>query len=391
MSTPRSRRSKAREGLTMVELLFALAILSVLMVLVFQLIDRTLNVWRKSETRRSLLEQAASVSELFAHDVRGLENGAHGDLVLEWVRFDTDADGVAETKWPRLRLVRQASAAEVSRLREADLAERGPRPAAALTPPSGRATDGAAPSASADTQRVLRASPGLVEVIWLVAPASLVEKDARAEGVLWRGERLVDDSETKSFFASDFLGSSGRPPAGATDAVTGGVLWMQVLFAAQTSVVHDGWKQGLEPSDAAAAWDAWGRDRPDAHVHPWNEKHPGIVPGRERPALPRRARLELEFERPQDRLRRTHLVEIAELGDARIAVDDGARLPEPGAFVLIDAEWMQIASVDGNAAVVKRGARGTTPLTHAKESMVHWGAPLAREVLVNTCREDWKP
>ena len=381
MSFP--RRTRARAGLTMVELLFALAILAVLMVLVFQLIDRTLNVWRKSETRRSLLEQAAGVSELFAHDLRGLENGVHGDLVLEWVRFDTDADGVGESKWPRLRLVRQASAAEISRLCEADRAERAPTAGAAGGPaPAG---------AEGESSRVLRASPGLVEVLWLVAPASLVDKDARAEGILWRGERRVDDSESKSFFAPDFLGSSGRAPAGATDPVTGGVLWMQLLFAAQTSVVHDGWKIGRESSDAATAWDAWGRDRPDAHVHPWNEKHPGIVPGRERPALPRRARLELEFERPQDRLRRTRLVEIAELGDSRLVVDDGARLPEPGAFVLIDAEWMQVTSVDGNAAVVKRGARGTTPLTHAKEALVHWGAPLSREVVVNTCREDWKP
>ncbi len=376
MNRARRIAARTRAGLTMIELLFALAILSVLMVLVFQLIDRTLSVWRRSETRQSLLGQATGVSELFAHDLRGLENGVHGDLVLEWARFDTDADGVAETKWPRLRVVRQASAAEVSRLREADLAEQ-----------AGASTG----TSEKEVQRLLRASPGLVEVIWLVAPASLVDKDARAEGILWRGERLVDDTTTKSFFAPDFLGSSGRPPAGATDAVTGGVLWMQVLCAAQTSVVHDGWTLGREPSDATASWDAWAKERPDAHVHPWNEKHPGIVPGRDRPALPRRVRVELEFERPVDRLRRTHLVELAELADSRLVVDDAARLPEPGSFVLVDAEWMQLTGVDGNVAVVKRGARGTTPLTHAKDALVHWGTPLSREVLVNTCREDWKP
>jgi len=38
-----------------------------------------------------------------------------------------------------------------------------------------------------------------------------------------------------------------------------------------------------------------------------------------------------------------------------------------------------------------RGVRGTTPRTHAKGALVHWGAPLARELVVTTCREDWNP
>ena len=96
MSRARDRATR-RAGLTMVELMCSLLILAVLMVLVFQLIDRTLGVWRRSETRSSLLEQAASVADLFAHDLRGLENGAQGDLLLEWVRFDTDGDGIGET------------------------------------------------------------------------------------------------------------------------------------------------------------------------------------------------------------------------------------------------------------------------------------------------------
>jgi prepilin-type N-terminal cleavage/methylation domain-containing protein len=370
----RAVRGAPRSGLTMIELLCALAILAVLMLLVFQLVDRTLDVWRKSETRRSLLEQAAGVADLFAHDLRGLENGAQGDLLLEWARFDTDGDGVAESKWPRLRLVRQASAAEVARLTEELQRASGP---GAATP-------------AADV-RVLRATPGLVEVLWLVAPASLVDPDARAEGLLWRGERLVDDPSSKSFFAADFLGSSGRPPAGATEELAGGLLWMQVLLAAQTSVVHEQWRLGSEPADATAAWDAWGRERPDAAAVGWNQQHPGIVLARGRPALPRRVRLELEFERAQDRTRRTRLADLVEPTDVRLRVDDGLRLPEPGAFVLVEAEWMQLVSVDGDSAAVTRGARGTTPRTHTPGALIHWGAALTRELVVLTAREDWNP
>ena len=369
----RTMNRGGRAGLTMIELLCALAILAVLMVLVFQLIDRTLSVWRRAETRRSLMEQASSVAGLFAHDLRGLENGTQGDLLLEWARFDTDGDGVAESKWPRLRLLRQGSSAEVARLADEKLRASG-KPV----------------SADAE-QRTLRASPGLIEVIWLVAPASLVDPDARAEGILWRGERLADDTSTQSFFASDFMGSSGRPPAGATEELTTGILWLQVLCAAQTSVVHERWHPGQEPADAAAAWDAWGRERPDATQLVWNAKHPGWTPSRGRPALPRRVRLELEIERPADRLRRTRLAQIADIADGRLVLDDGTRMPEPGSFVLVEAEWMELGAVDGESAAVKRGARGTTPRSHAAGALVHWGAPLAREVIVTTCREDWNP
>jgi len=369
----RAIRHAPRAGLTMIELMCALLILAILMVLVFQLIDRTLGLWRRSETRSSLLEQAASVADLFAHDLRGLENGAQGDFVLEWVRFDTDGDGVPETTWPRLRLVRQGSSAEVARLTEEVQRASG----ATATP------DAAA--------RVLRAAPGLIESIWLVAPASFVDPDARAEGILWRGERLVDDASSQSFFAPDFLGSSGRPPAGATEELTTGVLWMQVLCAAQTSIVHERWQIGHEPADATAAWDAWCKERPDASSVAWNQQHPGIVAAQGRPALPRRVRLELEFEREIDRLHRTRLVDVVDQDDVRLRLDDGSRLPEPGAFVRIDAEWLELSAVDGNSAGVRRGARGTTPRTHARGALVHWGAALAREVVVATCRENWNP
>ena len=363
-----------RAGLTMVELMCSLLILAVLMVLVFQLIDRTLGVWRRSETRSSLLEQAASVADLFAHDLRGLENGAQGDLVLEWVRFDTDGDGIGETFWPRLRLVRQGSSAEVARLSEELEREQNGAPRTADAKP-----------------RVLRAAPGLIESIWLVAPASLTDPDARAEGIVWRGERLLADATTKSFFAPDFLGSSGRPPAGATEELTGGILWMQVLLAAQNSVVHERWQPGLEPGDAAASWDAWDKGRPDPSFLAWNQKHPGVHPTHGRPALPRRVRLELEIERESDRTRRTRLVALADQADGRIALDDGSRMPEPGAFVRIDAEWLLVSSVDGDSAAVVRGQRGTTPRTHTRGTLVHWGAPLTRELSVTTSREDWNP
>jgi hypothetical protein len=365
----RAQPRGGRAGLTLVELLLALGIFAFLVLAVFQILERSLSLWRRAETRRSLLAQAATVSDLLAHDLSGLEGGARGDLLAEWVTFDTDGDGVAESKWPRLRFVRQASAADVERLP-------GDRPDQ--------------PEAVARAPAPVRAGEGLTEVVWLVVPASLTDKDARAEGVLWRGERLVSDLETKSFFAPDFFGRSNRPPAGVTEEVGGGLLWMGVLLATQTSVVHDGWKTGPDLDCAATAWDAWSRGRPDPDAHPWNEPGTGMPRARARPILPRRVRFELEFERELDRKRRTSLAETIEVGDAALLVDDGERIPrEEGSFVLLDAEWMRVLSIDGRSVSVKRGERGTKIVGHARGAMVHYGLRLVREVPVATYREDW--
>ncbi len=361
---------RRRRGVTLVELLLALAIFSFLAIAVFQILDRSLSLWRRTETRRSLLAQASAISDLLARDLSGLEGGPRGDVVAEWVTFDTDGDGVADTKWPRLRLVRQASAADVQRLQEEARAEAAEGDASAAPPPI--------------------PGEGLVEVLWLVVPASLTDPAARAEGVVWRGERLVTDASSKSFFAPDFLGKSNRPPGGAADEVGGGCLWLGMMFATQTSNVHDGWKLGPDLDCAATSWDAWTKHRPDKDAHPWNEAGAGMPRVKDRPLLPRRVRVELELERPSDRVRRTKLTSTVETGDTSLQVDDGEKIPrEEGSFVLVDSEWMLVRSVDGRNVAVDRGQRGTKMLGHAAGALVHYGLRVAREVPVATYREDW--
>lgn len=360
--------------MTLVELVLAVGLLALLMLAVFQLFDRSLSVWRRGETRRALLEQASTVLESLALDLRGLEPGSQGDLVIEWVRFDTDGDNVPETKWPRIRLVRQASPAEMARALAGE-------------------TKVEADAAAAEAQQavtVQASNPGLLEVVWMVAPASLTQPDARSEGVIFRGERPTTEMSSKSFFARDFFGASNRPPAGATEEVTGGLLWMGLLSAAQTSVVSDGWRLGAGLDATSPSWDALGQGRPSREVHYWNEAHPGSPKPRGRAVLPRRVRIELEFERPIDRIRRTRLLDSLDNQEGVLTVDDGRRLPsEPDSYVLVDAEWLRITSIDGARVAVQRAQRGTSAAVHGKGSMVHWGLRLVREVPIATYREDW--
>jgi hypothetical protein len=366
--------------------MLALGLLALLMLAVIQLFDRALGTWRTGETRRAVMEQAAVVTDLLVRDLRGVESGPRGDLLVEWVLFDTNGDGIKETKWPRIRLVRQASGAEVARIkRDARLAEEAKvraRTRDKSTAPLG--------TTLGEVVQIERSSPEQLEVVWMVVPASFTDKDARSEGVVWHGERLVTDIATRSFFDPQFFGASNMPPGGETELVTGGLLWMDVMLAAQTSVVHDGWKLANDVSGAATSWDAWSRDRPDASLHPWNEKQAGMPAARSRPVLPRRVRIELEIERPIDRIRRTRLVEAIGNQEVVLRVDDGRAMPfEPDSFVLVDAEWMKVGTIDGGRVVVQRGQRGTTPANHAKDALVHWGLRMVTETSISTYREDW--
>jgi len=353
-----------RRGMTMIELLLAVALASILMVALFQLLDVSLGLWSKGEVRRTLVEHAAGVSELFARDVRALHPGRQGDVLVEWVGFDRDRDGVRERFWPRVRLVRQATAAEVARLAGAD-------------------------------ERLAHAS--LLEVAWAVVPIGgegLGEGEARAEGVLLRGEEILGSGdsyfETGDGPGAGLFGADGFPRVGALNEVSGGVLWLGIELATQTTILADGWRIGAGLEDAATSWDAWNRARPDPLVHPWNEPGAGMPAAGGEPLLPRRVRLELEFERPADRKRRPRLVDDLEAGAGTLRVSDGDRIPrEEGTHVMLGHEWMEVVGVSGDDVRVKRGARATEARPHAAGEMVHFGVNLVTEIPVAQYKDDW--
>lgn len=352
-----------RAGLTLVELILAVGLFSILMIAVFQLFDRSLSIWERGETQRSLLEQAASVGELLAQDLSAIEGDQRGDVLAEWVGFDTDGDSVRDTFWPRIRLVRYADAAE--------LLQRG------LDTSSGLASS-VRPGGSA-----------LIEVVWCVVPASRTEADARAEGILLRGEQLRVDG-AKSFFDPSFFPQSNEPAVDRVREASSGLLWMSFLFASQTSVVHDGWSLGPGLEHASASWDAWAEGRPDTEVHAFNDAPPGMPAVAKRAVLPRRIRVEIEIERPGDRRRRTRLYEELDALETSFRVENGLRLPRgEDALVKIGGEWMRVLAVDGDQVRVRRGERGTEARRHESGEMVHYGQRLVREIPVALYREDW--
>ncbi len=351
------KRAGAASAFTLVELLLALGLFAILVVALIRLLDTSLRIWDSAETNRDLLEMSSSVIELLSEDLQSVEGGPRGDLVGEWVRFDTDHDGTRGAPMMRLRLVRQASAADLLRLGSGE--QQDPR------------------------------ARGLLEVCWALLPEPRAERDARSVGWLWRGARAVGDQDSASFFQPDFFDAAGKPAPGSLCEVTGGVLWFEAWYACQTSVLHDGWSLGADLADCASSWDAWTRSRPDPELHFYNQSAAGAGSADELPVLPRRMLVTLEFERASERKFRTRLARAVDPESKRIAVVDTDRLPQAGSFVLVDEEWMQILSAGSGEVSVKRGERGTLPAAHEPGALLHHGTRSAREIPFPMLREDW--
>jgi len=349
-----------RDGFTLLEVVLAIGLLSILVLALIQLVDSSTRIWARAERSRDLSETGSVVLDVVARDLATLEGGARGDLVCDWAAFDTDRDGIRDRFLPRLRVVRQASAEDLLRLE---------------------------PGQPVDPRAL-----GLIEVCWALLPTAATEPEARSTAVLLRGERptLGPADRRVSFLSSEFFDTAGRPQPGTLEEVTSGVLWFAASFAGPMTILNDGWKVGSEIGEASMSWDATCQGRLDPTITVLNEELGGAP--REtgsRPFLPRRIRIELELEREVDRKRRPRLDRALEPDTNVVVASTDRNLPAAGTFLLVDEEWMELVSVDGARLTVRRGARATRPTAHGLGAVVHFGKTLVREVPIALARDDW--
>jgi hypothetical protein len=357
-------RCTERRGLTLIELVLALGLASLLVLALVKLIDTSMTLWRKTEERRSQNEMSSAVTELLASDLAAVEGGPRGDLLVEWAPFDVDGDGIATLPCLRLRLVRAASAGEIAQLQVASDA-----------PMLGQ---------------------GLLEVCWALLPASTSGARLEWDGVLWRGVRLHGPGPGISLLDPRFFASSGRPAPGVLEEVTGGVLWFEALCASAGTDLSNGWESGAARAQALASWDARGAARPDAERFEANE--PGaemsalLSPlGTQRAQLPRRVRLVFEVETARGKLRRVSTTADVGLKEGALRVDDASKLPPDGSFLLLGEEWLELLGTSGNEARVRRGQRGTRAAEHKAGAWLRHGERSQREVVIPAQREEWRP
>jgi prepilin-type N-terminal cleavage/methylation domain-containing protein len=350
----------SRRGLTLLELVLALGLLSVLMVFVFALLDGALSVWERSEARRGFSEQATGVLDRLALDLRSLEGGERGDFLAAWVPAGpvrSPGEGPRDRLVPRLLLTRQAGAGEVARIGKA-------APVAMESDLRGR----------------------LVEVAWaLVADGE--KGDPR--GTIFRGERVAG-ADGVSFLE---VGLQGDALLESLHEVSGDCLWLGFRFASQTSLLGDGFSIGDKLSDCSASWDGWGRGRPDAELTAWNLPAAGMPSAKDFVLLPRRVLIEIELESDRELKRRPRLAREVLPADLVLELDRALELPRQeggdGDYLLVDEEWMAVTSASGNRASVRRAQRGTLAAPHAAGALAHFGRRLTRAVPIALHREDW--
>lgn len=369
-------------GMTLVELVVSTGLAAIVMTAVFKLVDVTLDLWAKGEARRTVVEQASATAELMAKDFRALHPGNQGDLLVDWWPFDVDGDGRIDCTWPRIRMVRQAARADLTRIAAETLDPAAVAEARRLgTTVEELLPEGVTLPETPET--------GLIAIGYCVLPAGQ-DPDVRGEGILMRGEELFVPGQPPAMFESNFFSAAGQPRGGAMREVTGGVLWMGLQFATQTSIVWDDWEVGSELADTSASWDAWNEGRPNADNSLWNEPGAGMPAVEGEALLPRRVRIELEFEGRRERKRRTRLSDSIEKSGSQLLVENGERVPrKAGSFILVDGEWMEVRSVHGDRVNVRRGVRGTEATSHKSGVLIQWGESVVIEVPVPTYRDDW--
>ena len=227
--TPRGVQDLRRPdaGVTLLELLLATGLAAIVVTAVLTVTQNALRIWTRGEASRDAREVASVVLGGIAEDLRQVHSSSEGDLVVEWVPFDLERDGVVERTFPRIRLVREVSGAArdaIERRAVADAARRARAAAIArgeqdadqperLTEEELLAAAGVTSTElSAGALGALRDVEGgtLAEVLYAVVPTG-GEGAERTTGVLLRAERLHTPGEPLRFMTDEAFDRLGFP------------------------------------------------------------------------------------------------------------------------------------------------------------------------------------
>ncbi len=359
--------SRRAQGFTLVELLAAAALFSVLGVLLFQMVRSAMDVWGTGERNRELTDRANAAFELLATDLRDGWAGAPGGgvpagLLCTWRPEDDDRDGEPERRRPLLRFTRLChEQATLEWLARAGDVAGAPDAVASLLPQDParlRPTGGLAESLYTLAERKGLPLPALMRVVR--APAGS-ERSLRDAALPAQRDRLLADAAVVAddvlWFGVEFWGP------GTTDWSAGGG-----AFPAWDST-----RGLLPPGDPDFPFGAG----PASHSEPSDD------------VWPRRVRLTLVLDRAQGATTASSLSEAVgpDARRLRLASADLLRDEEPPDHLLVEDEWVAVLSVEGRDLTVGRGARGTRPATHGEGARVRAGRTFRRVLEVPAGRE----
>lgn len=371
---------RRESGFTLLEILAAVAIFSILVTMLFQVVQSSLEIWSLGERGKESIEKASGVLDQIASDLRLVHaEGPRGAekapvrMVADWVDYDFDLDRDAESTTQRLRWVRALPEERYdARLRAAgdivgatSVLTEGVTMQAATLPPG-----------------------GLAEILYTTVATPTKGGDA-AVLQLVRGLQTPigrDDSLLALELTDDPKALQKR-----TVALAEGVLYLGFEFWSRDTLSFE------LPMDAeGCAFSTWDSTRALLLDKEGQNRFP-LAKDTESLAIadddvfPRRVRIVLVVERDADEVENIRLESDVLPSTERIRVSP-LRLFDPSSnykFLKIEGEWIEWTEIRGGELMVKRGVRGTRADAHPVGAKTHLGTTYERTVEIPVYREDW--
>ncbi|MHC4821900.1 MAG: PulJ/GspJ family protein [Planctomycetota bacterium] len=408
---PVSGARRRSAGFSLVELLIAMAIFSVLGLALIALLRQSTVFLEQGQSGSERYDMLETADRIFQDDLVNLysrpstpEGEPDVRLYSDFVGWDTDADKVMDTETQRLAFVRSIRG-EVT---DPMLRRAGSKPGA-----TGRVdgTDDEKERSEFDH----RAAGGKQEVMFLLVPGKA--EDEPGVGALYRGSRTPIggrdsylpweplDSRVRGKTRSGIHTLEEAKKAGLRP-VLNGVLHLSFHF----------WSRHTRPGDAELVKNGAIKDDIPPELgggglsRTWDSTR-GILPLGARPdqfflakgseslayptddVFPRRIRVVMVVDRIGIDANTGELTRDLGPDDTTIHVDTTKFAPsiDPvSRFIKIGNEWIQWSDRDGKTFTVeKRGVRGTKRGAHPSGDLVRAGATLVREYDIPAFREDW--
>ena len=398
--SPVRSAARAERGLTLIELTLSIAMLVTLTIVLFGFLRTGMGLYRQGEGRRDVFERAQILLDRLARDLDEVAAPIREPGRAPRVRFVGDRD---DSGTPRLRFVRTLGTESVDPVLRRSGTTPFPTGVVDLVDDMEEAARGK-----------LRASEGLMEVVWLAAAPRPSRRNPEPEVRLLRGIRTPIGGRG-SFFDENALararaksierveagiagtGADDRDDGAARSAVsrsqsaeevelppatlrplTGGVLWLGLRYRAPGA---DG-----GPAEWSDLWDSTrGRTNAfDRYVSDASRTDSGDD------ILPDAVELTLVLEEPG--AGRVFLTRKLSESTTRIEVNSTDLIDLRGdeGWIRIGNEWILAKVASGTRLqAMERGGRGTTAVAHDERVRVRAGARFRRTVPIPVGRGIW--
>lgn len=339
---------RSRSGMTLIELLIAFAIFTLMLAGMVALTVGTLRGWRQSERGKDTYERAQRVLRQVQEDLRC----AH-----------VDDDWIQDPARGRLRFAQLLCRADAFGQQELTLVR--------AVPPAGPVQ----PRRAGGNYNAVDAYQSLAEVHYRL--------DAE-RGVLWRFEQpfeRIDVRRDRSLFTE----RNRRPEDGVP--LDNGILHLEIRFWSQYTKQWETTKTDRD-GGPALEWDSSRREINDFFLG-MRVRNPADPP---QFVMPRLARVILVIEPVTGEARGVLLA--ADLGpaDREMHVEDSRPIPDPPGYLRVGGEWIEYDRKEAHTIGIKRRGldavrrRGEKPV-HPAGTIVHYGETFTADVVIPSARD----